>query len=157
MYRGRMFAAYILNTSSGISFFWKMAQSYLSENTVKKINFSDTAYSDKLFTHTHPSQIEQRFGGAMPNISAGFFPPRTYSYNYFLETERPENKLITEAQYLNFFRTGKLRERKVLKSLVESTSSVESAHRESSQVPEFKSHLFSPIKQDQQSIESVAG
>lgn len=58
MIRSRLFAAYILNTSSGISFFWNMAKSYLSENTVKKVIFSDTAYAQALFKHTNPSQIE---------------------------------------------------------------------------------------------------
>lgn len=37
MYRGRLYKAYIVNTSNGISFFWKFLKSLLSENTVNKI------------------------------------------------------------------------------------------------------------------------
>ena len=90
-----MFCAYILNTSSGISFFWSLAKSYMSENTIKKIKFSNTNFEEGLFKHTHPSQVEQRFGGAMRNISSEFFPPRIYSHNYLLEGERTETKLVT--------------------------------------------------------------
>ena len=118
MYRSRLFMAYIVNTSSGISFFWKPVQSFLSENTLKKIILTDKPWSDQLFQHTNPIQIEEKYGGKQPNIKGGFYPPSLYSENFLLPGERVESKLVREEQYLGYYREGKLEGRKVAKGLV---------------------------------------
>lgn len=73
-YRSRLFVSYILNTTTSISFLWRTFKGFLSENTVKKINFCDGSTAKQLFDHTHPSQVERKFGGQLPDIAKDFFP-----------------------------------------------------------------------------------
>jgi hypothetical protein len=49
---------------------WRMIKGLLEENTVNKVKILKTPIAQELFNHTNPEQVEQKFGGTAPNVTA---------------------------------------------------------------------------------------
>lgn len=72
-FRSRLFQMYIVNSPKSINMFWGMIKSFLEEATVQKIHILTTTTPEKLFLHTHRSQIEMYFGGISQDITSNFW------------------------------------------------------------------------------------
>lgn len=59
-------------------FLWGMAKGFLHEDTVKKIHILDSDKVDPILEYTHPSQLEEKYGGTLPNLTE-FWPIKTVS------------------------------------------------------------------------------
>jgi hypothetical protein len=68
-YRGRLKSLYVINTPSSIFIPWQIAKAFLEEHTVKKIQFFKKDTAPPLFEHTHPDQVEEKFGGKAKNMT----------------------------------------------------------------------------------------
>ena len=72
-YRGRSYRVYIVNAPTGITFLWNIAKLALDQNTIDKINITDKPHNPKMLTHINKFNLEQRFGGEAPNLTAPFW------------------------------------------------------------------------------------
>lgn len=68
-----MYVTYVLNTPASIFIPYKIVKGFLEESTIKKINFYNNGNPIKLFTHCHPSQIEQVYHGTAPTLANNFW------------------------------------------------------------------------------------
>eukprot|EP01017_Pseudomicrothorax_dubius_P040692 TRINITY_DN6406_c0_g1_i3.p1 TRINITY_DN6406_c0_g1~~TRINITY_DN6406_c0_g1_i3.p1 ORF type:complete len:163 (-),score=37.45 TRINITY_DN6406_c0_g1_i3:80-568(-) len=89
---------YILNTPFSFYIPWKIAQTMLHSSTTKKIVTSKEGTNPLMLEHIHPEQLEQRFGGAAPNVTV-FWPPIRTSPNIYLPSDDPKTFLISESDY----------------------------------------------------------
>lgn len=71
-----------------------------------------------MWTHVSKETIEQQYGGNMHNIQSNFWPPSKDLLRFINTQKQAENNLISPEKYFSLFTEGKLKGRKVLKSLV---------------------------------------
>ena len=74
IYRCRNRRTYVLNTTYGMKLMYMFIKTFLKETTTRKFNLTDKPYNDELTALFHPSQLEERFGGAAPKCTQ-FWPP----------------------------------------------------------------------------------
>ncbi|KAL4476799.1 hypothetical protein ABPG72_010636 [Tetrahymena utriculariae] len=118
-YRSRMFATYVINTPTSIFLPWSIIKGFLEEATIQKINFSKDGVPEKLFKHTHKSQVEQKFGGTAPNTNE-YWPPKEISSDYQLSDENKEDLFISQKQYYDLWEAGRLKKNIVCQNYLQS-------------------------------------
>jgi len=97
-YRCRLFVMYILNLSIFLRAIWQVVKLMLDPVTQKKIQIVQPGAAE-MFTFIHPSQIETRFGGKAKEIQNSFFPHIRPSEQYFVDSDKINDILISEEQY----------------------------------------------------------
>jgi hypothetical protein len=118
-YRGRLFASYILAMPTIIRWGWEgIISKFVSENTLKKIKITGEKTHDDMWAHISRDTIEKQYGGTLPNVQGPFWPPNKQLLHFVNASKQAENNLISPEKYLSLFSNGKLKGRKVLKSLV---------------------------------------
>ena len=68
-FRCRMKSTYMINCSGTIKFAWGTVKGFMDEETSKKISLYGDGVPTLLFQHANKSQVEQKFGGSIPNIT----------------------------------------------------------------------------------------
>lgn len=58
-----------MRATTTFSIIWMLAKNFLYEDTVKKITFTSKSVAKEIFEECHPSQIEEKYGGTMKNIT----------------------------------------------------------------------------------------
>jgi hypothetical protein len=103
---------YILGMTFFLRFLFKIVCTFLHESTVKKIKILDGKKDKRLFEEIRKDNIEQCMGGTAPDAKIGeengLFPPRMPSEHFLLESERPENILISEEEYIQKYKNGEI-------------------------------------------------
>ena len=107
-YLCRLFVLYIFGMNSILNFCWKIVKKIVDEATTKKFVFINSDNADKPFTHIHPSQLEEKYGGTSPNVPDVLdFPFMLPSPQYSID-ERNKEKIISETQYIELAMEHKL-------------------------------------------------
>ena len=57
--------------------------------------------------HINEYNLEVQYGGKVPNLTAEFWPFKTYTNNFMLPTDRPEERLVTLEKYREMVRDGR--------------------------------------------------
>ena len=103
---------YILGMTFFLRFLFKIVCTFLHESTVKKIKILDGKKDKTLFEEIRRDNIEQCMGGTAPDAKIGeengLFPPRMPSEHFLLESENPENILISEEEYIQKYKNGEI-------------------------------------------------
>ena len=74
-FRGRLFRFYATDVTFIVRQLWKLAHQFVDEFTNKKLLIYGDDYVNDIKELIDPENLEQRYGGNLPNISENFFPP----------------------------------------------------------------------------------
>ena len=74
-YRGRLFRFFAVDVTWVVRQLWKLAHQFVDEFTKKKLSIYGDGYFNDMRELIDPDNLEQRYGGNLPNIAEGFFPP----------------------------------------------------------------------------------
>lgn len=74
-YRGRLFRFYATDVTFIVRQLWKLAHRFVDEFTNKKLLIYGDEYSEEMLELIESENLEQRYGGSLPNITQNFFPP----------------------------------------------------------------------------------
>jgi hypothetical protein len=91
-YRARLFKGYVLNAPWTFSAVWTVAKGFLEETTTMKISITSSSTDSKMKSHINAEQLEQKYGGEMPNL-VEFWPPVNPSGEYFVAGDVPSEIL----------------------------------------------------------------
>lgn len=75
-YRGRLFRMYSTDVTWVVRQLWKVAHRFVDEFTTRKLCIYGDDYGNDLKSIIAPENLEQRYGGTMPNVTEDFFPPK---------------------------------------------------------------------------------
>jgi hypothetical protein len=93
---------------------FKIVCAFLHESTIKKIKILSGKKDQSLFEEIRKDNIEEYFGGTAPNVHIGedngLFPPRMPSDKFMLDSDNPQNLLISEEEYINKYNNGEIPE-----------------------------------------------
>ena len=108
----RAHKSYILGMTFFLRLLFKIVCAFLHESTVKKFKILEGKKDKALFEEIRKDNIEQYMGGTAPDVIMGaensLFPPRMPSEHFLLESERPENILISEEEYIKKYKNGEI-------------------------------------------------
>ena len=108
----RAHKSYILGMTFFLRLLFKIVCAFLHESTVKKFKILEGKKDKALFEEIRKDNIEQCMGGTAPDVIMGaensLFPPRMPSEHFLLESERPENILISEEEYIKKYKNGEI-------------------------------------------------
>ena len=74
-YRGRLFRFYATDVTWVVRQLWKLAHRFVDEFTNKKLLIFGDNYLEDMKELIDLDNLEQRYGGNLPNIAENFFPP----------------------------------------------------------------------------------
>jgi hypothetical protein len=74
-FKGRLFRMYSINTHWFIRTLFSIAKSKLNEFTLFKVHILGSDYTNDLLKVIPADNLEERFGGKLPNKEKNFFPP----------------------------------------------------------------------------------
>jgi len=74
-FRGRLFRFYAIDVTFIVRQLWKFAHRYVDEFTNKKLLIYGGGYQEDIKELIDPDNLEQRYGGNLPNVTENFFPP----------------------------------------------------------------------------------
>lgn len=77
-FRSRLDLNFIIGLTPGMRFLYKLICKFLDECTVQKLIVVDQIQSCKLLKHISPDNLEEKYGGKIPNVKIGLdtlFPP----------------------------------------------------------------------------------
>lgn len=81
--KGRSRAVYILNAPTTFKFLWSTCKFFLDANTVRKTEIVRGNTCHQLLELVDPGQLEQKYGGQVPDRQPGqFWPPSLPSMNF---------------------------------------------------------------------------
>ena len=99
----RMNKIYVIGMNFFFRLLYKIVCAFLHESTVKKIKILDGKKDQSMFKEIRKDNVEIDMGGTAPNARIGkengIFPPRMPSEHFMLDTQRPEDELISEEEY----------------------------------------------------------
>jgi hypothetical protein len=108
----RLYKNYIMGLNFITRLLYKIACNFLDPVTVSKVNILDKIGDKKMFEIIRRDNIEQKFGGTAPNLPVdevdGFFPPRMPSEHFIKDEENVNNILISEEEYIEKYKNGKI-------------------------------------------------
>ena len=85
---------------------------FLDKVTAAKITVLDKKGDPQLFKEIREDNIEEQFGGIAPNMPLesknSYFPPRMPSNNFIKDNENINDILISEEEYINRYKNGKI-------------------------------------------------
>jgi hypothetical protein len=77
-YRGRMFRLFAVYVAWLVKGLWSVARSLIDEFTATKINiYGSDGFKDDILKIIDEKNLEEKFGGKLPNKRDNFFPPET--------------------------------------------------------------------------------
>ena len=130
----RLYKNYILGLNFISRILYKIACNFLDPITVKKVNILDKIGDPALFETIRKDNIEQQFGGTAPNLPVdevdGFFPPRMPSEHFIKDEENKNSILISEEEYINRYKSGKIPEECVSPYIYEKLNAIENKNSE---------------------------
>ena len=108
----RLHKNYVIGMTFFLRILYKLVCAFLHESTIKKIKIIGGKKDKSLFEEIRKDNIEQNMGGTAPDAHIGeqnaLFPPRMPSEHFLLESESPENILISEEQYIQKYKNGEI-------------------------------------------------
>ena len=108
----RLHKNYVVGMTFILRILYKLVCAFLHESTIKKIKILGGKKDQGLFEEIRKDNIEQNLGGTAPDAligeENGLFPPRMPSEHFLLESERPENILISEEEYIQKYKNGEI-------------------------------------------------
>lgn len=84
-FHNRMGRCYILKASATFNFIWMIAKQFLYEDTLKKVSFTSSNTLKEIFEDCNPSQIEEKYGGTLPNITKFWYLVNNKGLSKFLK------------------------------------------------------------------------
>ena len=91
-FRGRSFKIFIVNAGYTIRGSWYLVSKMIDDFTNNKISVMGDEYKQKLLEYIDPDCLEQRFGGTVPDLKGGYFPPNM---------EIPGQKMLTRQEFVS--------------------------------------------------------
>ncbi|CAG9331477.1 unnamed protein product [Blepharisma stoltei] len=88
-FRCRMIVNYVVNAPSSLTFVWNIVKGFIESHTVKKIRINKKSNPPELKEHIAPNQLEEKYGGKLPNATV-FWPP-TLPPGPFTIPEEPQS------------------------------------------------------------------
>jgi hypothetical protein len=105
---------YIIGMTFLLRILFKVVCAFLHESTIKKIKILSGKKDQTLFEEIRKDNIEEYFGGTAPNVHIGeengLFPPRMPSDKFMLDSDNPQNLLISEEEYIKKYNDGEIPE-----------------------------------------------
>lgn len=74
-YRGRLFRLYLVNTHWLLRGLWAIAKNAVDEYTLTKMNLLGSDFKPTIVQIIDEANLEQKYGGNIPNKETEFFPP----------------------------------------------------------------------------------
>ena len=91
---------------------YKIVCAFLHESTVKKIKILDGKKDQSMFEEIRKDNVETNMGGTAPNARIGeengVFPPRMPTEKFLLDSQRREDILISEEEYIKKYKNGEI-------------------------------------------------
>lgn len=110
----RLHKNYVIGMTFILRILYKLVCAFLHESTIKKIKILGGKKDQGLFEEIRKDNIEQNLGGTAPDAPIGeengLFPPRMPSDHFLLDSERKENILISEEEYIQKYKNGEIDE-----------------------------------------------
>lgn len=95
-YRCRLGVNYVLNPAKSVYYIWTCVKPFLEDSVIEKVKISNKSYTEEIFTHCNPYQIEEKYGGKAPNLTK-FWPPTLPDAPYDInELPRPRHQTESE-------------------------------------------------------------
>ena len=108
----RLHKTYVIGMNFFFRILYKIVCAFLHESTVKKIKILDGRKDQSMFKEIRKDNVEIDMGGTAPNARLGeengIFPPRMPSEHFILESERPEDLLVSEDEYIKKYKNGEI-------------------------------------------------
>ena len=103
---------YVIGMTFILRLLYKVVCAFLHETTIQKIRILSGKKDQTLFEEIRKDNIEQDLGGTAPDAPLGeengLFPPRMPSEHFLLESENPQNLLISEEEYIQKYKNGEI-------------------------------------------------
>ena len=101
---------YIIGMTFFLRILFKLVCAFLHESTIKKIKFIGGKKNKSLFEKIRKDNIKQNMSGTAPNVGEQneLFPPRVSSDYFLLESESPENFLLSEEKYIQKYKNDEI-------------------------------------------------
>ena len=110
----RLHKNYIIGMTFFLRVLFKIICAFLHESTIKKIKILSGKKDQSLFEEIRKDNIEEYFGGTAPDVHIGeengLFPPRMPSDKFMLDSDNPQNLLISEEEYIKKYNDGEIPE-----------------------------------------------
>ena len=108
----RLHKTYVIGMNFFFRILYKIVCAFLHESTVKKIKIIDGKKDQSMFKEIRKDNVELDMGGTAPNARIGevdgIFPPRMPSEHFLLDTQRPEDELLNEEEYIKKYKNGEI-------------------------------------------------
>ena len=110
----RLHKNYIIGMTFFLRVLFKVVCAFLHESTIKKIKILSGKKDQTLFEEIRKDNVEECFGGTAPDVHFGeenaLFPPRMPSDKFMLDSDNPQNILISEEEYIKKYNDGEIPE-----------------------------------------------
>jgi len=108
----RMNKTYVIGMNFFFRLLYKIVCAFLRESTVKKIKILDGKKDQSMFEEIRKDNVETNMGGTAPNARIGeengIFPPRMPTEKFLLDSQRREDILISEEEYIKKYKNGEI-------------------------------------------------
>ena len=108
----RLYKNYLIGLNFITRILYKIAVNFIDKVTAAKITVLDKKGDPQLFKEIREDNIEEQFGGIAPNMPLesknNYFPPRMPSNNFIKDNENINDILISEEEYINRYKNGKI-------------------------------------------------
>ena len=108
----RLNKTYVIGMNFIFRLLYKIVCAFLKESTVKKIKILDGKKDQSMFEEIRKDNVEISMGGTAPDarigVENGIFPPRMPSENFLLDSQRKEDILISEEEYIKKYKNGEI-------------------------------------------------
>ena len=108
----RLHKTYVIGMNFFFRLLYKIVCAFLHESTVKKIKILDGKKDQSMFEEIRKDNVETNMGGTAPNARIGeengVFPPRMPTEKFLLDSQRREDILISEEEYIKKYKNGEI-------------------------------------------------
>ena len=108
----RLHKTYVIGMNFFFRLLYKIVCAFLHESTVKKIKILDGKKDQSMFEEIRKDNVETNMGGTAPNARIGeengIFPPRMPTEKFLLDSQRREDILISEEEYIKKYKNGEI-------------------------------------------------
>lgn len=77
-FKGRLYRMFAINVHWVIRGLWSVAKKNLNEFTLHKVHIHGGDYKEDILKLIDAENLEQKFGGKLPNKEKDFFPPQMH-------------------------------------------------------------------------------
>jgi hypothetical protein len=109
-YRARLCTVFVVGMSRILNAVWSVLKKLIDAQTNKKIKFIKDSNTNEIFEFINKEQVEEKYGGSAPDLNEhiGYFPPVCPSLNFFNSEEERRELLISEENYEEMIKLGKI-------------------------------------------------